>query len=50
MGITQALWSGSSIAIILTVGAVFFGESISKYEFIGMLLILLGVGVTQIDK
>ena len=50
MGITQALWSGSSIVIILTVGAVFFGESISKYEFVGMLLILMGVGVTQIGK
>lgn len=50
MGIINTLWSGLSIVTILTVGLVFFGDTIDKYEFTGMTLILIGVIVMQIKN
>ena len=50
MGMSQTLWSGMSIIGILLVGSYFFGEKIEGYEWLGMLVIVSGVVITQIKN
>lgn len=50
MGMTQVLWSGFSVISILFVGSFFFGETIEMNEWVGILFILSGVGITQIKN
>lgn len=50
MGIVQLLWSGLSVISVLMIGHFMFGEKIHSNEWIGMILILSGVIITQIDK
>ena len=50
MGMSQMLWSGMSVIAILLVGSFFFGETIEKNEWIGMIFIIIGLVITQIKN
>ena len=50
MGVTQALWSGTSIIAISITGVLFFDETITICEAFGIMLILAGVATTQLYK
>ena len=50
MGMSQMLWSGMSVVAILLVGSFFFGETIEKNEWIGMIFIIIGLIITQIKN
>ena len=50
MGTAKVLWAGMSSITILLVGRLFFGEKIETNEWVGMMLILLGVAITQMKK
>ena len=50
IGMTKVLWSGLSCIAILMVGRFFFGEKIDSNEWLGMTIILIGVGITQMKK
>lgn len=43
MGITNFVWSILSIISMITVGALVFNESITKYDVIGMVLSVVGL-------
>jgi multidrug transporter EmrE-like cation transporter len=44
MGITNLLWSGITIVVILTAGMILYGEKLTNYDVIGLCLILSGTG------
>lgn len=50
MGVVQLLWSGLSVVTVLMVGHFLFGEEIHGNEWVGIILILSGVLITQVDK
>lgn len=50
MGTAKVLWAGMSSITILLIGRLFFGEKIETNEWVGMMLILLGVAITQMKK
>ena len=50
MGTAKVLWAGMSSITILLIGRLFFGEKIDTNEWVGMMLILLGVAITQMKK
>jgi drug/metabolite transporter (DMT)-like permease len=43
MGITNFVWSVVSIISMLTIGNIVFGEKLTKYDFIGILLSVSGL-------
>jgi multidrug transporter EmrE-like cation transporter len=43
MGLVNVLWSGLSILIILSTGALFFNETISRLDIIGVFFVILGM-------
>lgn len=47
MGMTQVLWSGTSIITIVLIGSYIFDEKILFNEWVGIFLILSGVLITQ---
>ena len=49
MGLANVLWSGLSVISILTVGSLVFGDKITLNEWIGMIVILCGVILTQMN-
>jgi len=50
MGTAKVLWAGLSSITILLIGRLFFGEKVETNEWVGMMLILLGVAITQMKK
>ena len=50
MGTAKVLCAGLSSITILLIGRLFFGEKIDTNEWVGMMLILLGVAITQMKK
>jgi multidrug transporter EmrE-like cation transporter len=44
MGIVNVLWSGLSVLIIVSTGVIFFEETITWLDKIGIALILMGIG------
>ena len=50
MGTAKVLWAGMSSITILLIGRLFFGEKVETNEWVGMMLILLGVAITQMKK
>jgi multidrug transporter EmrE-like cation transporter len=50
IGTVKVLWAGMSSITILLIGRLFFGEKIETNEWVGMMLILLGVAITQMKK
>lgn len=43
IGIVNALWSGMSIILILSVGVFFFKEKTNIYDKIGITIIIIGI-------
>jgi len=43
MGLVNVLWSGLSILIILSTGALFFNETITKLDIVGVICVILGM-------
>jgi multidrug transporter EmrE-like cation transporter len=43
MGLINVLWSGVSILVILGAGMIFFNETITNYDKIGIVFILAGM-------
>lgn len=43
VGMVNALWSGMTIAMMLAIGYFFFGERLSKPEWIGFGFIVVGL-------
>lgn len=43
MGITNFIWSILSIVTIIAIGVLFFNESITKFDIIGMVLSVVGL-------
>ena len=50
MGITYAVWAGSATAILALVGIALYGESISMFKLIGMVMLIGGVIVLNLDS
>lgn len=44
MGITNLLWSGITIVVILITGIIIYKEKLTNYDITGLFLILLGTG------
>jgi multidrug transporter EmrE-like cation transporter len=44
MGLVNVLWSGISVLVVLSAGALFFHEKITFLDKLGVLFILLGIG------
>lgn len=49
MGLINVLWSGVSILVILGAGMIFFNETITGYDKIGIVLILGGMTFILIE-
>lgn len=49
MGITYAVWAGSATAILAMVGIVLYGESLSVFKLVGMVMVVGGVIVLNLD-
>ena len=45
MGLTNILWSGMSVIVIVSTGMVFFGETVTRMDVAGILLILMGMAL-----
>ena len=43
MGITYAVWTAASTAIVALLGVAFYAESISSFKITGITLIVIGV-------
>ncbi|WP_110670506.1 DMT family transporter [Salinicola halophilus] len=48
VGITYAIWAGLGIVLVTLIGIVVFGERPDLPAYLGMALIISGVGVIQI--
>lgn len=48
MGIVNVLWSAFSVILVVAAGIVFFGESISKIESLGIAMVIIGVGILRL--
>ncbi|MGD3104813.1 DMT family transporter [Streptomyces sp. YGL11-2] len=49
VGTTYAIWSGAGTAVIAAIGMVFLGESTSWLKILGVLLVIAGVVVLNLD-
>lgn len=49
MGITYAVWAGSATAILAMVGIALYGESLSVFKMVGMVMVVSGVIVLNLD-
>ncbi len=49
MGLTNLLWSGMSVIVVVTTGMLFYGERLSRLDIFGILLILLGMACVVIE-
>jgi small multidrug resistance pump len=47
VGMVNAMWSSLSIIVMITIGHVFFKERLDAYEWIGVLLMIVGIVITQ---
>jgi drug/metabolite transporter (DMT)-like permease len=43
MGLVNVLWSGLSVLIILSTGALFFNETVTKLDIAGVIFVILGM-------
>jgi multidrug transporter EmrE-like cation transporter len=50
MGIANALWSALSVITIITVGYTFFNETLKNLEIIGIIFVILGVGLINLNN
>ncbi|WP_369696831.1 multidrug efflux SMR transporter [Streptomyces sp. XD-27] len=49
VGTAYAIWSGAGTAVIAAIGIVFLGESASAAKILGVLLVIAGVVVLNLD-
>ncbi|PNE41767.1 MULTISPECIES: DMT family transporter [Streptomyces] len=49
VGTAYAIWSGAGTAVIAAIGMVFLGESASALKILGVLLVIAGVVVLNLD-
>jgi small multidrug resistance pump len=49
MGIAYAIWAGAGTALIAVIGIVFLGEVATAAKLLGVLLVIAGVAVLQLD-
>ncbi|WP_043263826.1 multidrug efflux SMR transporter [Streptomyces sp. CT34] len=49
VGTTYAIWSGAGTAVVAAIGMVFLGESTSPLRILGVLLVIAGVVVLNLD-
>ncbi|MFG2831570.1 DMT family transporter [Streptomyces sp. NPDC048434] len=49
VGTAYAIWSGAGTAVIAMIGMVFLGESASALKLFGVLLVIAGVVVLNLD-
>ncbi|KPC61610.1 DMT family transporter [Streptomyces chattanoogensis] len=49
VGTAYAIWSGAGTAVIAAIGIVFLGESASTAKILGVLLVIAGVVVLNLD-
>lgn len=45
MGLVNVLWSGISVLAVVSVGTIYFDESITMIDIAGIILILAGIGL-----
>lgn len=45
MGLVNVLWSGISVLAVVSVGAIYFDETITTMDIAGIMLILAGIGL-----
>lgn len=48
VGIVNALWSSISILLMLVIGYFVFEERLKLYQWIGIVMIIIGICITQI--
>ncbi|MEU8785229.1 multidrug efflux SMR transporter [Streptomyces sp. NPDC048637] len=49
VGTAYAIWSGAGTAVIAAIGIAFLGESASALKILGVLLVIAGVVVLNLD-
>ncbi|MFF9784511.1 DMT family transporter [Streptomyces nigrescens] len=49
VGTAYAIWSGAGTAVIAAIGMVFLGESTGALKILGVLLVIAGVVVLNLD-
>ncbi|MGG2465344.1 DMT family transporter [Streptomyces sp. RGM 3693] len=49
IGTAYAIWAGTGTAVIAAIGMVFLGESASAFKIFGVLLVIAGVVVLNLD-
>ncbi|KUL54646.1 ligand-binding protein SH3 [Streptomyces sp. NRRL F-4489] len=49
VGTAYAIWSGAGTAVIAAIGMVFLGESASALKVLGVVLVIAGVVVLNLD-
>ncbi|MFF2806846.1 DMT family transporter [Streptomyces sp. NPDC058000] len=49
VGTAYAIWAGAGTAVIAAIGMVFLGESASAFKIFGVLLVIAGVVVLNLD-
>jgi small multidrug resistance pump len=49
VGAAYAIWSAAGTALIVAIGIVFFGESVSLPRLFGVLLIIVGVALVYLS-
>ena len=49
IGVVYALWSGVGIALVALFGVLFFGETMSWPRGLGMLAIIFGIALIQLE-
>jgi small multidrug resistance pump len=49
IGVVYALWSGIGIALVAATGVLFFGERLSLMRAAGLLAIIAGIALIQLE-
>ena len=44
MGLVNVLWSGLSVLVIVSTGMLFFNEKVTRLDWLGIALIIAGIG------
>lgn len=47
VGMVNAIWSGMSIILMVSIGVFIFNETIEDYEWLGIILIIIGILITN---
>lgn len=50
VGVVYALWSGVGIALVAAAGVLLFGEAMTLMRALGLLAIVVGIALIQLDR